>query len=426
MIRSLLLAGTALAVLHPASASAQCLPDPADPASVECGPGIDADGFESDAAALTLRVVPGASVETPGDALKVEADGFRVVNGGTIDAGDEAITGGANLLVENAGTIVSGDKAVDADDLPGGRVVNAGTIDAADKAIRFGDGDGASLLNQAGGTILSGDEGFEAGDGARVDLRAGSSIVAGDDAIQVGEKAVIQVRAGASAVSTGGDGIDVDSGSVVVDGTLRSEAPDEAGIDVDAATGDLFVFVGATGSVSGATGIGVETGGGADPANTARQVLTIFGELMGGGLAADLGAGDDRLVLLGSNASIAGGIALGEGNDTLRFGNLTAGAVAGSLFDGGAGRDSVTFDSATSDLGMVSFMEGVARLAFAGTGDGSLQDGFFTGIELFRFTDGDFFVTADGVLAPVPLPAAGWLLVAGLGGLALRRRPAGA
>ena len=288
---------------------------PAAPAWADCGPpafgfavctGTDADGFDAEAEpeGLVLEIRPDAVVSAPGDAIAL-GDGARVLNAGAIDGGEDAVTGEIDLSVENAGTIGAADDAIDADDSDGLSVVNTGLVTAEDKAITAGDGAGAFLDNA--GSIEAGDEGFEAGDDATVLNGAGGTIVAVEDAVQVGRGAFVSNDGTIGSTGPEGDGIDIDDGTILNEGTIR--AAGAAGIDFDGEgpdgglVGEAVVDNG--GLIEGAVGIQVETGSAEDAANTAAQSVFNEGTIRGtSGLAIDLGAGDDLVVaVLGARST---------------------------------------------------------------------------------------------------------------------------
>ncbi len=387
--------------------------------------GTDRDGFSDDRDGLTLTVRPGAAVSDDKDALKLEGDGNRVTNRGTINGGDEAIVGGTALTVVNRGAIFAGDKGIDTEGSDGLRVINAGLIDAADKALRAGpDDDGIGgrdlhLTNTATGVILSGDEGVEAGDDARVE-NAGR-ITAAEDAVQIGEHGVILNSGIIASVGDDGDGIDIDSGRIENTGQITALATTGAGIDVDAAGFDLEIVN--TGLIRGNTGILVEDGT-TDTANTQSQIIDNAGLIEGtGGMAFALAGGRDVLTLYQGGALIGAGD-FGSGNDVFGFGldyfDTAVGAVAGgAVIDGGTGFDRVSLASVlSSDIsGLTETSQGVLLSLYDDSASVLLS-----GFEQIGFADARFRIAADGVLAPVPLPAGLVLLVGALGALGLARR----
>lgn len=316
-----------LAVAAPSHAA--CAPD-----SVAAGEAVvctdtDSDGFSDGSDDISVTVEADAtvlgedSIEADGDNVTVlndgtiiaEKDGIvadgddsTVTNNGTVTADDEGVVVAEGGTVTNNGTITAGDKGVDADGEDDVTVTNTGSIIADDKGIRIGDGDNGTVINS--GLIDSGDEGVEAGDNTVV-VNTGT-IVAAEDAVQVGADSVIENTGLISAGADDGDGIDIDSGTIINSGTIRSLASGEAGIDVDAGDGDLLVTN--TGTITG--DIGILT----DPGNTGAQTINNSGAIIGtGGTALDLGDGDDIVNLL-AGGSITGLVDMGEGDDAFNFG----------------------------------------------------------------------------------------------------------
>lgn len=417
-----MLLATAAAVL-PLTAQAQCAP-PAAGFTV-CN-GTDPDGFDASDGpdGLVVEVRPGAVVASPGDALEL-ADDARVLNEGSIDAGDEAVVGGVDLVVENRGAIAAADNGVDVDDADGLTVVNAGSIEAGDKAITAGDGARARLDNT--GTVRAGSEGFEAGDDAVVTNAAGASIVAGEDAVQVGRGAFIDNDGLIEALAGDeGDGIDIDDGTILNTGSIV--AADGAGIDFDGVGPDDGpvgeAAIDNAGLIEGVVGVQVELGSDEDPANTAGQTIFNAGVLRGtGGTAIELGAGDDTVVAV-LGGLIDGDTLLGEGEDALLFHRDPDQVVEGvfGLFDGGAGADEVQFNNFdAAGLRGRAVEGGFDLLLFEG---GASLSATLIGFESFAFADATLTAADLASVAPIPVPASLPLLGAGVAGLVVLRRRA--
>jgi hypothetical protein len=401
---------------------------------VTCAGDVTA-GFSNSTAGLQLEVTSGSTVSNAaGDAIRTRGNGVTVTNNGTISgtnpSGSDGIDGGNSLTVTNNGTITATNKGIDADEKNDLTVINNGSITAYDKAIRNADGNNASLTNATGALIESEiDEGFESGDNAYV-LNKGT-IRASDDAIQVGNNATIINYGLIESVTRGGDeadpqdGIDIDSGSIENYGTIRSD--DDAAIDYDASDITSTITNAAGATISGTTGVLVEKGhfdedGEWQEANIAAQIVKNWGVIEGrSGFGLDLGAGDDDVSLY-AGSTLIGGADLGEDDDTLTiFGDLVAGIVGDALLEGGTGTDIVSFASlGLSALLTASFEGDFAFFTFANAPEITLSlanwEGYGFGDRVYSQAE------IEAALAPVPLPAAGLLMVPALGALAALRR----
>jgi len=372
MLRLSLIALLATGALGTA-AQAQCVQTGL---SVTCT-GTETDGFRSGDDDLTLEVVDGATVSNDNDALRFDGDDITVTLGAgaqVISAEQEGIQGEDDLNV----TIAAG-----------------ALVDAGDEGVTSDD----DLVLVNNGTIR-----------------------AVDDAVQIDERAMITnngVIESLSLASDPQDAIDLDSGTVINNGTIRANL--DAAIDFDNdEQGDGLVRQQA-GIITGT--IGVET----DPGNLSTQVVEVLGGTIEGtsGLAINLGAGADSVTLAGAG-TILGAVDLGSGQDSLSFlDDEYEGVSFSDMFDGGADQDTVAFEAfALNNIFDIFVDESAVALAFGDTG-GALQvrvDNF----ELFAFGAGeDRLVLTREELSAVPLPAAAWMLLAGLGGLAAagRRRP---
>ncbi|MBB4659554.1 hypothetical protein [Parvularcula dongshanensis] len=429
---------TSLLALLPTAAAAQC----EDFGGVVLCSGVDEDGFATENS-IYLEVESDGEVRSLDgeDALALTGPATQVVvgAGASVSGSDDGIDFGqaedgvlGDRLVQNDGAISGGDKAIDADGLEFVTVINTGTITSGDKGIRVGTGDDAYLENY--GTISAGDEAFEAGDRAFVFNDAGAVIETTDeDAIQVGADAEI-LNFGSILSGTGsGDGIDVDGGtiinfegaSIVSRGFASDPADAEAGIDVDEGSATLEVVN--LGLIEGQ--IGILT----DPGNDGSQLIENQATIRGtGGIALDLGAGEDGLVLNTLDAVLEGDALFGLGDDLITLiGDQRAfvGSLGGgddfTLFDGGTGDDTIALDSLVTldDVGMIvasSMLAGAFELDFTNA-DGSSSLLLFTSFENFLI-GGELFAFGD--LSEIPLPAAAPLFAGalGLGGMLRRRR----
>ncbi|PZQ99728.1 MAG: hypothetical protein DI533_03495 [Cereibacter sphaeroides] len=422
-MKSLMLLSTAMMLPMAMPAAAACVTAGVD---VTCAGTVDV-GFTNNANGVRVTVEADATVSRDnGDAVRVRGTGSRVTNNGTISGeqpieggGSDGIDGGHGLIVTNNGKITATNKGIDADEKNDLYVTNNGTIYAYDKAIRNGDGLRGSLRNE--GTIESEtDEGFESGNEAWV-LNTGT-IRASDDAIQVGENASIFNYGLIESVRRGGDendpqdGIDLDSGVVsnYYGAVIRSD--DDAAIDFDESV--ITSTINNYGTIEGT--VGVLT----DPANTASQIIYNYGSMTGtSGIAVDLGFGNDELRLY-NGSKLNGDALLGDGDDTAYFGAGIANSLMNSIINGGAGSDTAIFAGLefASLLGVKLFGQIMTLSLFNDISDYSVS---FVAFDTFRFTDGDYSWDQVAQLtppAPVPLPAAGMLMVPALGALAMLRR----
>lgn len=460
MLRSLLLASVALVPFAMPAQAACTIALPSNGDTVTCT-GIDTTGIVNNQARnVTVTIEDGAAVNnaaTPGTHVIHLRDGASVTVHGALASAPGSNRDAMNLRHDASVTINGPVSApnpdsdgVQAEDRLSLTVEAGGSITAGKKGVNGGDGDESQVVNH--GTIIAGTEGVELGDESSV-VNHGT-IEGDDDAINIGERATIEnhgmIRSkrdskGADFVQ---DGIDLDSGIITNFGTILSE--DDAAIDFDATDyADEASVIVNTGLIEGKYGIIVETGTDADgnangeTANIARQEVYNGGTIQGiGGLALNLGAGDDLyvgfagsrilgdldlglgddLVQTATGAAIYGDVRLGAGNDIFvlsdRYDPDTT--FTFGLIDGGAGTDVVSFaDYSFADLATVDWLDDIVSLGFL--------DGFalrFTNFDTFSFSDVTVAV-ADLSLPAVPVPAPALMLLSALGGFAaLRRRHA--
>ena len=278
----------------------------------------------------------------------------------------------------------------------------------------------------AGGAVVcmgTDTDGFQS-EAPRLDvtvLEDASVVTSNEDAIRLEGEGTRVVNRG-RIESAGADGIEVASGEIVNDGTI--DAATGAGIVVGPAEADLVILN--DGTIRGDTGIQAGTGTPGDAANVRRQIVSNSGLIEGtGGVALDLGAGDDVLNLFG-DAELIGDVLLGEGDDTLIFTDVADDDLVGDLFDGGAGFDTWVFASLNStDVDVVSFIDLVLFLTVDLPGNPDAAD---VDVRLINFESIAFVDVTQSVddlvppVAPVPLPAGGALLLGALGLLGMARR----
>lgn len=362
-----------------------------------------ANGFIDNAGTIAaLPVAEGAApnrIASGSDGVDAQSrGGVQILNTGSI-AGRHGITGGnddnpfsISVTNESAGAIegVNG-SGINIDGAGStATVVNRGSIVGRFDATRFdsGDGDGVDVdgildLDNAGlirGIDASGGsnpEGVSIGGGTVVN-RAGARIV-GEGTLDNGAKGQ-----GLLADDSNG-GSALAATQVVNSGLIRGFQ----GFAVKL-IGDFADTLDnqAGGTLQGAgSEAAVQTGGGND---RVRNAGAIVGE---GGLALDLGDGDDTLTIDGGAASIVGSVSGGAGTDAL-------------ILDPGAGR-AFAYQGVIGSFATAEVKSGSAALA------GSI--------------DGTLSVTAEAILAPgnsVGILDAGGLALAAAGVLAIELDPA--
>jgi len=329
--------------------------------------------------------------------------GLKVVNSGTIMAGDEGIQGGDFVEVENSGAITAKEKGIDAN------------------------GRGLILTNEPAGSIMStANEGVEAGDDAII-LNAGE-IKAFDDAIQVGENATIVNDGLIENTQTAQDliddpsleaqdAIDIDSGFISNASTGRIISTVDAAIDFDPTTDASFIDN--AGVIKGTIAVNTAKAEGSDPADEGQQTINNSGLLEGtSGLALDLGLGDDTLNMM-MGGTMMGRADFGAGLDSLIFDTNYAfdmDFAGGALLDGGDDFDTVFFDNLLfADLTVKGVAGDTVKFLVFDTYELNL-----TSWESFSFSD-DRRVMCDQ-LTPVPVPAGVVLLGSGIAVMAVARR----
>lgn len=297
----------------PGVASAQSACDPSAPVAgdvVRCsgdGEGVVDSALDN----AVFYVLPNARISGAAQAFRF-GDNVTFYNEGfLIGQGDHGVQGGDNATVLNYGWI-EGDGG-DGVNIDSGRIINNGMIMGSDDGVQI-DADGAYVVNNEGAAIFGADEGVNINvDNAT--LINNGYISGQDDGVNAGENAYI-VNYGAIA-SNGGDqdAIDLDSGRVINYGVIFTVGSED-GIDFDPSTQDSLVVN--EGLIEG--NIAINT----DDADTAAQTVINNGTLRGrGGIAVNLGAGDDVL-RLGFNAVVEGLIEMGDGTDTVSIAGIRA------------------------------------------------------------------------------------------------------
>ncbi|WP_424968927.1 hypothetical protein [Dinoroseobacter sp. S76] len=377
-----------------------------DAVSVLDGPdAVETRGIEDGSDDITINVLTGAVLDTTGN-------GDRTIN----------LKDSANSTVTNDGTILSGDEGIQGGDAL--KVINRGLVEAVEKAIDA-NGDDVEVENAAGARITSStNEGIETGDGAKI-VNFGI-VEAFDDAIQMGEDAVIenygiirntQLDADIVGDVEAQDAIDIDSGTVRNFAGAEITSRTNAAIDFDPGAGPSLIEN--AGLIAGTLAVTV------DEADDAAQEIVNSGILQGSsGVAVDLGMGDD-MVALKASSIVMGDILLGDDADMLIFeGTGFAGLSGADLYSGGDDLDMVIFaDFAAMDIFDVVVSGLNVELSLLSGGD-SLEV-TLTQFEQFKFGTGSTQTVLgfeDLVeLAAIPLPAAGLLLLGGLGLLGAAR-----
>lgn len=464
----------------PASAACEDGMDAANP-TLTCT-GTDAAPINDNRDNLSVTVESGTELVRPeGRHVQLGGSDQFVNNQGLIESGDDdAIRGtGANLTVDNSGTIRGGDRGIrlqddadgftlinqesgqifsrrqavrlDNDDaLEGAMVTNFGLIESTEGRAIQTRGPGGRVINH--GTLLGGEEVVEAREDFYIENH-GTIAIRGlewdadtrawnkDESIAVEDEDGVQFASGEAhnrgVILSTDDGIDIDEGLVhnyatgVIVSTGPDDDPDKGGIDVDAlfepgtgedrAAGTLKIIN--EGYIEGPRAIAT------DEDSTSEITIENSGTLVGrSGTAISLapGQGDSSLTLSG-DSEIFGDVIFGGGDDMLIIDDVSSGPLINSVFDGGAGDNTVRFANLALDA-VTSARFGADMISLGLTTESGLISGDFANFGFWQFGEGDALTTAqfrDALpqATPIPLPAGLPLMLTALGGLAwLRRR----
>ncbi|MGI3210793.1 VPLPA-CTERM sorting domain-containing protein [Roseovarius tibetensis] len=436
---------------------------------------------------LAVTVESGAAISDTGDTVTLTGPDQTLDNLGLIDSetGNGILGTGANLTVTNNGTIEAGDRAIrlqegadgftlfngtggeirstnqavrldNSDALKNATITNDGLIESTDGRAIQSRGPGTTITNS--GTLSGGEEVVEAREAFTL-TNTGTIAIRGlswdadtqswtNDAAPDDEDGV-QFASGTlenSGVILGtDDGVDLDEGRIINTGVIVSTGsasdPDigGSGIDVDA----LFeptvgpdrqagaLTIENAGYIEGINAIGTDPGSDADPSSTSKLTILNSGTLVGrSGTAIQMvpTQGDSSLTLSG-DSEIFGDVIFGGGNDLLSVGDVSSGKLINSVFDGGAGENTVAFtELALGDVTSARFGADQISLSLA-TDDGTIS-GDFRNFGFWQFGSDEAVTTSafrDALpqAVVVPVPAGLPLLITALGGLAwLRRRVA--
>lgn len=481
MIRSLMLASTALVLVSFSPAHAQCV---ADAAGLACTG--DATGPFSEARDGSLVTIdPGVTVTATNNTFLLLGDGIAVDNLGTVastSGGNNIRTfdvQGPNAIISNFGAITASDRAIE---VTGGTgfltVINeAGaeitsrrqtirSLESFSSATIYNDGlissqsgraaqirsAGSAVYNTgtmiAGEEVIEGREDFTLENDGEIKIRGlswdATTRTASDDGTATEDEDGVQFASGVAhnrgVILGTDDGFDVDEGLIHnhATGVIVSTAPDSvvssSGIDID----DLYEPSVGPSRPAGPMEIinegYIEGGRAITAAEASASEVTIrnSGVIRGrSGVAIEMAENQgDTLIELTGGSQVFGDILFGSGGvNSLVFRDLTNGSgIFSEVAAKNGGTYDVVFDGMTID-DIISF-QFVADLfsldVVAGSGMFTLNargaNSFSLGGQ--TYAPDAFAAYLGGGVAPVPLPAAGWMLIAGLAGLvaAGRRR----
>jgi hypothetical protein len=360
-----------------------------------------------------LIIVPDDDPEAQdggGEAIEYTADHVTLHNlaGGWIEGSHHAYTGDEATTVTNeaGGTMIGRNgSAVNIDNDAGEEdtvtVVNRGLMQGKSQNYEDSDGDAVDVDGRVNlenwGTIEGlGHNGYHKGEpNVSEAIAAGAAVIVNHKGGTIyGYGRAIQIDNSGNEAAFAPTEI-TNEGLIQGDGNLPTAVtPEEAALFEERIRGgEAIDIVGnhadtLTNTKTGAIVGGVKMGGGDDTLVNSGLMLAT------GGSAIDMGEGDDR-VTLGVDATVAGLIDLGAGNDTLRGGagrETVEGGSGDDLLDGGGGNDVLsggegadTFAFNARSLGAAN-ADRIADLSFA---DGDR-------LSLFGFAEGTFAAIEGG------------------------------
>jgi hypothetical protein len=345
-----------------------------------------------------------------GEAIEYSGAGFVLHNlaGGLIEGSHHAVTGevSATIINDAGGTMIGRNgSAVNVDNSASVEdtvtVVNRGLMQGKSQNYADSDGDAVDVDGRVNlenwGTIEGlGHNGYHKGEpNVSEAIAAGAAVIVNHKGGTIyGYGRAIQIDNSGNEAAFAPTEI-TNEGLIQGDGNLPTAVtPEEAALFEERIRGgEAIDIVGnhadtLTNTKTGAIVGGVKMGGGDDTLVNSGLMLAT------GGSAIDMGEGDDR-VTLGVDATVAGLIDLGAGNDTLRGGagrETVEGGSGDDLLDGGGGNDVLsggegadTFAFNARSLGAAN-ADRIADLSFA---DGDR-------LSLFGFAEGTFAAIEGG------------------------------
>ncbi|MEL7487574.1 MAG: hypothetical protein AAGJ87_10215 [Pseudomonadota bacterium] len=452
-----------LPFLYAVDARAQCEETTIDPASptIVCD-GVNIGPIEDDRDGLAIFIEENAELtaDTQVDLVVVDGDDVQITNAGSVGDRDPSSmliddafrVGGDGFRFVNTqtGVISHVSSAFLSFETVGGSVLNEGLISTVGTSLIV-DGENHVVTNETTGVIIS-ERGTAVSFVSQPNSNSATLINRGhiealDERAVTGASFFTLMNEGTIRSDTGsstgegvgfGEGSVTNSGEIFASGTAisltRGEIRNSGLIESDR---DSAIFVFAPSSpepgdnldtfvinngdiIANETAITVQ-GGFREPNLTQQHVQHIGGLISGGIAAVALEAGDDSFAI-GNGAALIGDVLLEDGDDALLIwagtGNLDA-----SIFEGGAGEDTITFNNGVGLGGFLSMLiaDDIFKISFRnGDEDGAIKVRGFEFVNVagqaFSF---DAFVLQT---SEVPLPAGMFLFLTGAVVLVRRRR----